>query len=187
MIKSVQEFISEYKDIFGLTDVSSSTILSISMIMVILFIFKKINNFYLISLLTLPGTFMHELMHFMASFFTFGRPIKFSIFPKKSKGTIVLGSVSSANVTWYNALIISLAPLLLYILAYYMTLSLASITTPLYYYATIYFIANILFAGTPSPADWRLAFQKSWLILSVLLLAALEYYFKLFALADKVF
>lgn len=186
-MNNVQAIISDYKDIFGLTGLSSSTILSISMIIVILFIFKKINNFYLISLLTLPGTFMHELMHLLASYFTFGKPVKFTVIPKRSEGTIVLGSVSSTNITWYNAIIISLAPLLLYALAYYIILILPTITTPLYYYASIYFVTNLLFAGTPSPADWKLAFQKSWLLLSVLLFVAIEYYFKIFDLADKLF
>ncbi len=176
------EYISKYKDIFGLADISSLTIFSVIIIFVTLFIFKRINNFYLISLLTLPGTFMHELMHLLASFITFGKPTKFSIIPKKYNGGITLGSVSSSNVTWYNAIIISLAPFALYYIAYYLMKILPSINNEVYYYATLYFIANLIFAGTPSPTDWKLAFKKSWFLLLVIILGVVEYKFKVVGL-----
>ncbi len=169
------EYISKYKDLFGLGDISSLTILSVALIIFILVVFKRINNIYLISFLTLPGTFMHELMHLLASFMTFGKPKSFSIIPEKTKDGVTLGSVSSANVTWYNAIIISLAPLALYYLAYYIMKNIPSNLAPMYYYATIYFVANLLFAGTPSSTDWKLAFKKSWFILLVLILGYVEY------------
>ncbi len=114
-MQNIEELISNYKEIFGLADISSLTILSITIIILILFVFKKINNFYLISFLTLPGTFMHELMHLLTSFISFGKPVKFTIIPKRNGNGITLGSVSSANITWYNAIFISLSPLFLYI------------------------------------------------------------------------
>ncbi len=169
------EYISKYKDLFGLGDISSFAIFSVLLIILILVVFKRINNVYLISLLTLPGTFMHELMHLIASFLTFGKPKSFSIIPKKTNTGVTLGSVSSANITWYNAIIISLAPLLLYFIAYYIMKELPSNLNPLYYYAIIYFVANLLFAGTPSPTDWKLAFKKSWFLLLLLVFGYVEY------------
>ena len=180
------EYISKYKDIFGLGDISSLTIFSVIIIITTLFVFKRVNNFYLISLLTLPGTFMHELMHLLASFVTFGKPTSFSIIPKKHNGGITLGSVSSANVKWYNAIIISLAPLALYFIAYYLMKILPSIGNEVYYYATLYFIANLLFAGTPSPTDWRLAFKKSWFLIVVIILGVVEYKFKIVGLESII-
>jgi len=180
------EYISKYKDIFGLGDISSLTIFSVIIIITTLFVFKRINNFYLISLLTLPGTFMHEFMHLLASFITFGKPTNFSIIPKKSNGGITLGSVSSVNITWYNAIIISLAPLALYFMAYYLMKILPSIHNKLYYYTTLYFIANLLFAGTPSSTDWKLAFKKSWILLLIVLLGLVEYKFKIINLESII-
>ncbi len=169
------EYISKYKELFGLGDISSFTIFSVLIIISTLFIFKRINNFYLISLLTLPGTFMHELMHLFASFISFGKPVSFSIIPKKSSGGITLGKVSSSNITWYNAIFISLAPLALYYIAYYLMKILPSISNGMYYYTTLYFIANLLFAGTPSSTDWKLAFRKSWFLLLVVVIGVVEY------------
>jgi len=176
------EYISKYKDIFGLGDISTLTIFSVIIIISTLFIFKRVNNFYLISLLTLPGTFMHELMHLLASFITFGKPTSFSIIPKKHNGGITLGSVTSSNITWYNALLISLAPFALYFIAYYLMKILPSIHNELYYYATLYFIANLLFAGTPSGTDWRLAFKKSWVLILLVVGLIIEYKFKIIGL-----
>ena len=180
------EYISKYKDIFGLGDISSLTIFSVIIIITTLFIFKRINNFYLISLLTLPGTFMHELMHLLASFITFGKPTNFSIIPKKHNGGITLGSVSSANITWYNAIIVSLAPLALYFIAYYLMRILPSINNEIYYYATLYFIANLLFAGTPSSTDWKLAFKKSWFLLLLIILGIIEYKYKIIGIESII-
>ena len=176
------EYISKYKDIFGLADISSLTIFSVIIIISTLFLFKRINNFYLISLLTLPGTFMHELMHLLASFITFGKPTNFSIIPKKHNGGITLGSVTSSNITWYNAIIISLAPFALYFIAYYLMKILPNIHNELYYYASLYFIANLLFAGTPSSTDWRLAFKKSWFLVFLIVILVVEYKFKVVGL-----
>jgi len=180
------EYISKYKDIFGLGDISSLTIFSVIIIITTLFVFKRINNFYLISLLTLPGTFMHELMHLIASFISFGKPTNFSIIPKKNNSGITLGSVSSSNMTWYNAIIISLAPFLLYFIAYYLMKILPSIHNELYYYATLYFIANLLFAGTPSSTDWKLAFKKSWILLLIIIIGIIEYKFKIIGIASFI-
>jgi len=123
---------------------------------------------------------MHELTHLLASFITYAKPTNFSIIPKKHNGGITLGSVSSSNITWYNAIIVSLAPFTLYFLAYYLMKILSSIDNELYYYLTLYFIANLLFAGTPSSTDWKLAFKKSWILLLVLIFVIIEYKFKIF-------
>jgi hypothetical protein len=163
----MENIILNIKETLSLGDISTATLLSIFFIVIILFIFKKVNNFYLISFLTLPGTFMHELMHYIASLLTFGKPVSFTIIPKRNGNSITLGSVSSTNVRWYNAIIISLAPLFLFFIGYYLLFKLEEISNPLYYGLTLYFIANLFYAGMPSPTDWKLAIKKSWVILSL--------------------
>jgi hypothetical protein len=59
----------------------------------------------------LAGTVMHELSHLLAAFLTNARPVSISIFPRRGGGGWVLGSVSCANIRWYNGIFVGLAPL----------------------------------------------------------------------------
>ena len=175
----ILEFISKYKDLISLNELNSINILSILVVIITLYIFKRINNFYLISLLTLPGTFMHEMMHLIASFISFGKPVSFTIIPKKKGAGLTLGSVSSANIRWYNAIIISLAPLLLFVIAYYLLIYIQNLDDKIYFYLGLYMVANLIFAGMPSSTDWKLAFKKSWILLLIIIVSILEYKFHL--------
>lgn len=65
------------------------------------------------SILSLPGTLLHELLHFTLGILTNAKPVSFSLLPKRDGANrLVLGSVHFANLRWYNALPTSLAPLL---------------------------------------------------------------------------
>jgi len=64
------------------------------------------------SLLCLPGTFGHELLHFLVGTAALARPVKVSLLPKFHRdGSATLGYVMFANIRWYNALWVGLAPL----------------------------------------------------------------------------
>ena len=170
------DFITHYKSLLGLESISSLSILSLLGIVIVLYIFKKVNNFYLISLLTLPGTFMHELMHFIVSFILLGNPVSFSVIPKRAGNKIILGSVSSTNVRFYNGFFIALAPLLLLPLSYFLLVYLSRVQETYYFYIGIYLIANLIYASIPSSTDWKLAFKKSWLLFIVIALFVGYYY-----------
>jgi hypothetical protein len=63
--------------------------------------------------LYLAGTTLHELAHLLIGFITNARPIHFTVFPRRGgRSQWILGSVSFANVRWYNAAFVGLAPLL---------------------------------------------------------------------------
>ena len=62
--------------------------------------------------ITLFGTFVHELCHFIVALILNGKPIWFSIIPRREGNMLVKGHVVCANITYYNALPIGLAPLL---------------------------------------------------------------------------
>src|SRR6476660_1899974 len=65
------------------------------------------------SLLSLPGTLAHELLHFLLGTLTLARPVKFSLLPKFHRdGSATLGSVTFTNIRWYNALWVGMAPML---------------------------------------------------------------------------
>jgi hypothetical protein len=63
-------------------------------------------------LLLLPGTILHELLHFIVGLIFNGKPVGFSLLPKKTPHGYILGSVSFRNITFYNATPIALAPVL---------------------------------------------------------------------------
>jgi len=75
-------------------------------------------SFWLVSLLALPGTFCHELCHWLVGTALNGQPLRFTVLPRREGRGYVLGSVALGNLRWYNAFFIGLAPLLLLPLAY---------------------------------------------------------------------
>lgn len=65
------------------------------------------------SLISLPGTVGHELLHFLVGTLTLAKPVKVSLMPKFHRdGSATLGFVKFSNIRWYNALWVGFAPLL---------------------------------------------------------------------------
>lgn len=77
---------------------------------------RAITSPHLRAFLFLPGTLVHEGLHWIAAFLLNGQPASFSIWPKRlENGNWVLGTVAISNLTWYNGLWIGLAPLMSFI------------------------------------------------------------------------
>lgn len=116
----------------------------------------------------LIGTFFHELAHFIVSFFTFGSPSWFSIFPSKTKdattGTTsyTLGYVNNRRVRWYNVLFISMAPLLLLPLSYfvYKNFFLFFSHNIIGYILYVFIIITLIYSSIPSSVDFKNIFIK---------------------------
>jgi hypothetical protein len=70
----------------------------------------------------LPGTILHELSHLLVAAVTGGRPVGFSIIPRRdgSGGRWLLGSVTISRPGPISALPSALAPLALNAVAYYL-------------------------------------------------------------------
>ena len=65
------------------------------------------------SLVSLPGTIGHELLHWLVGTLALARPVKVSLIPKFHRdGSATLGYVMFSNIRWYNALWVGFAPLL---------------------------------------------------------------------------
>lgn len=60
--------------------------------------------------LYLAGTILHEMAHFFAAALTNAKPVSFSILPRRHRDGWILGSVSCANIRWYNGIFVGLAP-----------------------------------------------------------------------------
>lgn len=126
----------------------------------ILKILKRKGKYYSLFLIALPATLFHELAHYVISYITFGKPVKFSIIPKKEENGWTLGYVSSTNLRWDNQALVALAPFLLLPGMYYV-LEYAGKETIWYFLCVYgYILANFLHGAIPSSVDFKLAFKK---------------------------
>ena len=121
---------------------------------------------------TAAGTLCHELAHFSVGLLTNAEPVGMSVLPrriKRAKGAKAgghnweLGSVTFANLRWYNAAPAALAPLLVLFVplgvAWWRTrtgLSFGPVDL-----ALMFFLAPQFLSFWPSPVDWKLA-ARSW-------------------------
>lgn len=67
---------------------------------------------YFLALLFLPGTFLHELSHFLMAKILFVKVVSFNIFPKKVENEFRLGSVTTVKTDLVRGTLIGLAPFL---------------------------------------------------------------------------
>lgn len=129
-------------------------------------------------LIALPGTIAHELSHFLLGALTFGRPRNFSIIPKRQGGGYILGSVSLANVRWYNGLFIGFAPLLLMPVAL-LLIKWRVANHPAMYFAHellwVYCVASLIHGCIPSRQDIRIAAVSVWWVLPAMVAAGYLY------------
>jgi hypothetical protein len=140
----------------------------------VLWVFRKARgSLWSLTLLVFPGTCAHELCHLGVGWITNGRPVRFSLMPRRKANAYELGSVAFANMRWYNAFFIGMAPLLLIagawgIVHWRMHYSLAfSWVNALW----LYLVANLLESALPSGQDFRVAARSpiGWLLLAALL------------------
>ena len=118
------------------------------------------------------GTLCHELAHFAVGLLLGAEPVNFSIVPRRSGKHWELGSVTFANLRWYNAAPAALAPLLVLLVplatAWWRTrgpwrFGPADLALTL-------LLAPQFISFWPSPVDWKLSL-RSWPYLLLLPLA----------------
>ena len=127
-------------------------------------------SMWLVSLVALPGTLCHELCHWVLGKLLNGQPVRFSVLPRREGRGFILGSVGFANLRWYNAFFVGLAPLLLLPLAYGLFLWRLDAKPVLGWpeAAMVFLLANLVFASLPSGQDLRIAARSpiGWLLLT---------------------
>lgn len=123
---------------------------------------------YWYALLSLPGTFLHELLHLAIGAILNANPESLRLWPRRrNDGQWELGAVGFRNLRWYNAAGVSLAPLLALPALWWMIYrsGFAAIElragNALYWYIE----ANLLLSAWPSITDWRIAL-RSWPLLA---------------------
>jgi len=77
-------------------------------------------NMWLAAIINIPGTFLHEFMHFVVGLFMNAHPEGLELLPKKSPDGqgYIMGSVSFSNMTFYNAFPTAFAPIGLLVIGY---------------------------------------------------------------------
>lgn len=135
-------------------------------------------SMWISALVNIPGTILHEMMHFLVGLFLNARPCNFTIFPKRDEeGNYVMGSVGFRNVTFYNAIPASMAPLLLLVLGFYANRYLLPMMPATLTNYVLYVLGQtiVIENAIPSRADFKVAsLHFSGIILySVLLIALL--------------
>lgn len=114
---------------------------------------------FLAILYCLPFTLMHESAHFMVALLTGGRPSSFSVWPRRTAGGWVLGSVSSVP-TILSAAPTALAPLGWLVIGYYLLLlwDLRPVWVPEYMIVVVLYACTA--ACTPSRQDVTVAVKN---------------------------
>ena len=126
----------------------------------------------LCALINLPGTILHEAMHFLVGLLMNAKPCNFTILPRKSDNGYVMGSVGFTNITFYNAIPSSMAPLLLLPIGFYLNRYFLPNMDPTFTNYVLYVLLQtiIIENALPSSADFGVARQH---FLGIVLYAAL--------------
>lgn len=135
----------------------------------------------LVSLINIPGTFLHETAHFLVGFLLNARPTSFTLIPHRSGDAYVTGSVGFKNIRFYNALPSAMAPLLLLIVGYYFNRCFfeyvnLSIWT---YFGYILLQTIIIENALPSSTDFKVAFGNLLGVILYFILAVIALIFLL--------
>ena len=115
---------------------------------------------YLIALISLAATVLHEACHWLVGLLLNAQPRSVTLIPKRQGGHWVLGAVSFANLKLWNAAFVALAPLAMLPLGAWafqawMVPALAAGDYPSWALAG-YIVACCLFGGLPSGTDIRI-------------------------------
>jgi hypothetical protein len=124
--------------------------------------YKTYNSIWLCALINMPGTVLHETMHFVVGFFLNANPTSYNIFPRRSEGgSYAMGSVGFRNITFYNAMPSSMAPFLLLPIGYYLNhWYFQNISVTLFNYMGYILLQTILIENAvPSSTDFKVCFS----------------------------
>ena len=138
------------------------------LLVIILMRFKyaTYSSMWMSALVNIPGTFLHELMHYLVGSLLNARPVDY-----------VMGSVGFSNITFYNAVPSAMAPLLLLPIAFYINRYALPLMAPTFFNYILYVLLQtiIIENAIPSGADFKVAgmFLRGLLLYAVLAIALL--------------
>lgn len=114
---------------------------------------------YFMVVLSLPGTWLHEMAHLLVGLFLLAKPESLSLWPKREGASLVLGVAKFRNIRIWNAAFVSLAPLLLIFvgLGVYQKWMLPAYSRGDFFTWAVsgYVVASCFFSCVPSSTDFR--------------------------------
>ncbi len=131
-------------------------------IILLKFKYATYSSLWLSALINVPGTILHETMHFLVGLFTNARPTSYDLIPKKDGfGNYIMGSVGFRNITSYNAIPSALAPLFLLPIGYWLNIYyFENFNVNIFNYIIYIFIQTIIIENAvPSSTDFKVAFS----------------------------
>ena len=113
----------------------------------------------LCALINMPGTILHETMHFIVGLLLNAKPCNFTLFPRRNENGYVMGSVGFTNITFYNAIPASMAPLMLLPIGFYLNRYFLPNMAPTFTNYVLYVLLQtiIIENALPSSADFKVA------------------------------
>ncbi|MBE6451303.1 MAG: hypothetical protein E7016_05000 [Alphaproteobacteria bacterium] len=142
--------------------VNNRFLMIVFVIVLLKFKYATYSSLWLSALINIPGTVLHETMHFLVGLFTNARPTSFDLIPRKDGfGNYVMGSVGFRNVTSYNAIPSALAPLILLPIGYWLNMwYFANVNISLLNYVFYILLQTIIIENAvPSSTDFKVAFS----------------------------
>lgn len=116
-------------------------------------------SMFLCALINMPGTILHETMHFIVGLLLNAKPCNFTLFPRRNENGYVMGSVGFTNITFYNAIPASMAPLMLLPMGFYLNRYFLPNMAPTFTNYVLYVLLQtiIIENALPSSADFKVA------------------------------
>jgi hypothetical protein len=116
-------------------------------------------SMFLCALINMHGTILHEAMHFIVGLLLNAKPCNFTLFPRRNENGYVMGSVGFTNITFYNAIPSSMAPLMLLPIGFYVNRYFLPNMTPTFTNYVLYVLLQtiIIENALPSSADFKVA------------------------------
>ena len=129
------------------------------------FKYTTYRSMWMSALINIPGTLLHETMHYLVGLVLNARPCNFTVFPTRG------------NVTFYNAVPAAMAPLLLLPLGFYVNRHLLPLLPPTFVNYVLYVLLQtiIIENAVPSRADFRVAGMYITGVIMYLFLALLVF------------
>lgn len=118
------------------------------------------SSMWVSALVNVPGTLLHETMHFLVGGFLNARPCNFTVLPRQNiDGDYVMGSVGFRNITFYNAVPAALAPLLLLPIGFYINRYFLPLMQPTFFNYVLYVLLQTIIVenAIPSRTDFCVA------------------------------
>lgn len=133
----------------------------------------RLNPLFLIGILYLPGTFLHELSHFLMAKILGLRVFGFSLMPTIKRGFIEFGSVTVSKSSSIKLFLVAIAPLLAGLI--FVPLSYLAFSTSdslVIKSISLYFLLSFLNMSIPSKKDIAVGI-KGGLILFIVVIIGL--------------